>query len=200
MVICHFYPFKPLGLVNPTIFLLTSILVAYVLFVIAPFNQLIKNKRVFAHPCLLLSSFGKLTVFVTINLKSKCCIILHYCINWNKVIKMGHTKKKYLGLRVTEETAQQAKFLAEKSGKNISKTVGEIIDAVFNVGCTFQSLNFSYDYCITESRVTITCEGSNNLVCGEYKHPDAKKESKVAPLIVLVNPRKQKLRLKKVEK
>ena len=105
MVICHFYPFKPLGLVNPTIFLLTSILVAYVLFVIAPFNQLIKNKRVFAHPCLLLSSFGKLTVFVTINLKSKCCIYYSSVSNrtkwlkWNKNLKLYESHQKRMKKR-----------------------------------------------------------------------------------------------------
>jgi hypothetical protein len=101
-------------------------------------------------------------------------------------------RQKFEAIRVTQETHEQAKFLAEKSGKSISKTVSEIVDAVFNIACTFSALNLCYDYCITESRVTITCEGSNNLTCGVGKSPTAEKESRFSPITVEVKPKVKK--------
>jgi hypothetical protein len=96
--------------------------------------------------------------------------------------------QKFEAIRVTEQTHQKAKFLANKSGKSISQTVSELVDAIFTIGCTFSALNLSYDYCITESRVTITCEGANNLVCSEVKVNPTKAERKVKAKEVVINP------------
>lgn len=108
-------------------------------------------------------------------------------------------RQKFEAIRVTEQVHQQAKFLADKSGKSISKTVSELIEAVFNVAVTFSSLNLSYDYCITESRVTITCEGSNNLVVREEKMPKAvlDEEAKAPVLEVIVKPKPKKVNKEK---
>lgn len=92
-------------------------------------------------------------------------------------------KKKFEAIRVTSEVHEQAKFLAEKSGKSISKAVSEIIGSVFQVACTFSSLNLSYEYEISSSRVTIQIEGSNNLKSGSLIVDDSVSDDEVAKQI-----------------
>ncbi len=96
-------------------------------------------------------------------------------------------RQKFEAIRVTQEVHQQAKFLAQKSGKSISNAVSEIIGSVFQIACTFNALNLSYDYEISESRVTITVEGSNNLKSGEFDQPitttNAETDAKVRKLL-----------------
>ncbi len=82
---------------------------------------------------------------------------------------MAKEHRKFESLRIHPETHDKAKFLAKKSGKSIANTVEEIIDAVFTVSCTFSQLNLDYDFCITDSKVTITCSGRNNLKSGDFE-------------------------------
>jgi hypothetical protein len=107
--------------------------------------------------------------------------------------------QKFEAVRVTEETHQQAKFLAEKSGKSISKVVSELVGCAFQIGCTFSQLNLSYEYEISTSRVTIQVEGSNNLVLRDELMPKEvlEEESRHPALEVIVKPKPKKVNKEK---
>lgn len=79
--------------------------------------------------------------------------------------------KKQAPIKVRSDTADQIRFIAEKSGLSMTQLLSEVFDAIFQIGCTFTSLNLNYDFCITESRVTITCEGKSNLQSGSFDVP-----------------------------
>jgi hypothetical protein len=100
-------------------------------------------------------------------------------------------RQKFEAIRVTKETHEKAKFLSQKSNKTISATVTELIDAVFTCACTFSSLNLSYDFVISEAKVTVQCEGQNNLIVSETKMPKKvlRKEAKAPILEVTYKPK-----------
>jgi hypothetical protein len=100
------------------------------------------------------------------------------------VIKMVQKiKKKFEAIRVTQETHQEAKFIADKSGKSISATVSELLDAVFNIAVTYEDINLTYEY--DGDSVKVIVSGRNNMICGEQKMPAEvlKEESKAKPLL-----------------
>ena len=101
-------------------------------------------------------------------------------------------KKKFEAIRVTAETHQEAKFIADKSGKSISATVSEIIGAVFDICVTYADLNLTYEY--DGDKVTIVVSGKNNLISGCQKMPDSvlKEEAKAPQLIKNVEDYKPK--------
>jgi len=86
---------------------------------------------------------------------------------------------KQAPIKVRSETADQIRFLSDKSGLSMTQLLAEIVGAVFQVACTFSALNLSYDYCITENRVTITCEGKSNLQSGSFSVSDLTSEKQV---------------------
>lgn len=90
-------------------------------------------------------------------------------------------KQKYQSIKVKTEVYDQIRFLSDKSGLNKGKLLAELIDAIFTISCTFESLNLEYEF--DGDSVKILVSGKNNLICGELKHPDAEKESKVPMLI-----------------
>lgn len=92
-------------------------------------------------------------------------------------------------MRVRKETYQQIKFLAEKSGLSMTQLVAEVFEAIFQIGCTYSSLNLNYSFVISESKLTITVEGKNNLISGEMRASTADKEAKISPITVLVKPK-----------
>lgn len=65
----------------------------------------------------------------------------------------------------------------------MTQVLAEIIDAVFTVGCTFSTLNLSYDFEISESRVTISVEGKNNLQSGSFEVPSNTSDRKANKMI-----------------
>jgi hypothetical protein len=94
-------------------------------------------------------------------------------------------------LNVRKETHDQIKFLAQKSGQSMTQLVADVFNALFTVGCTYSALNLSYEYVISESKVTIQAEGRNNLEVSEKKHPNAKKESRFSPILVENKPKEE---------
>jgi len=95
--------------------------------------------------------------------------------------------KNQATIKVRTETYDEIKFLSEKSGLSKTQLLAEVFDAIFQIGCTFSALNLSYDYCLTENRISITVEGKNNLVSGQFKV----KEKATKPLVVMVKPQKK---------
>jgi len=91
--------------------------------------------------------------------------------------------KKQEKLNVRTESYDQIRFLAEKSGLSMTQLVADVFNALFTVGCTYSALNLSYEYVISQSKVTIQAEGKNNLEVNEVKAPTAKEESKVSPIV-----------------
>jgi len=81
------------------------------------------------------------------------------------------------------DTGDQIKFLSDKSGLSRTQLLAEVFDAIFNVACTFSALNFNYDFCITESKVTITCEGKNNLTSGSITVNESVTDKEVDKMI-----------------
>ena len=53
----------------------------------------------------------------------------------------------------------------------MTQILADIVDAVFQVSCTYSALNLNYDFEISSSKVTVTCEGKNNLQSGELPVP-----------------------------
>ena len=92
-----------------------------------------------------------------------------------------HTKQA--PIKVRTDTAQQIRFLSEKSHLSMTQVLAEIIDAVFTVGCTFATLNLSYDFEISESKVTISVGGKNNLQSGSFEVPSTTSDKKVDKMI-----------------
>ena len=103
-------------------------------------------------------------------------------------IKMTE-KKNQATIKVRSETYDEIKFLSEKSGLSKTQLLAEVFDAIFQIGCTFSALNLSYDYCLTENRISITVEGKNNLVSGQFKV----KEVATKPIEVIIKPKPQKV-------
>jgi hypothetical protein len=87
--------------------------------------------------------------------------------------------KKQAPIKVRSDTAEQIRFLAAKSGLSMTQILSEIVGSVFQIACTYSALNLSYDYEISESRVTITCEGKNNLKSGSFQVNDSTSEKEV---------------------
>jgi hypothetical protein len=79
--------------------------------------------------------------------------------------------KKQSPIKVRSVTADQIRFISEKSGLSMTQVLAEIIGNVFQICCTYSNLNLSYDFEITESKVTIQCEGKNNLQSGSFEVP-----------------------------
>ena len=85
---------------------------------------------------------------------------------------------KATSIKLRTETYDQIRFLSDKSGLSKTQLVAEIFDAIFNVGCTYESLNFEYLFDISRTQVTVALSGKNNLHVKEFKHPEASKEAK----------------------
>lgn len=79
--------------------------------------------------------------------------------------------KKQAPIKVRADTADQIRFLADKSGLSMTQLLSEVVGAIFNVGCTFKSINFEYEYDITNSQVTVSVKGKNNLESGSFEVP-----------------------------
>jgi len=103
--------------------------------------------------------------------------------------------KKQDKLNVRSETYDQIKFLSRNTGLTMTQLVAEIFEAIFQIGCTYKTLNLNYDFCITESKVTISVDGKSNLICGEQKMPKEilDVENSVSPITVVVKPKEQKV-------
>ena len=86
-------------------------------------------------------------------------------------------------IRVNAETYDQIRFLANKSNKSITGTLAEIIDSIFNVACTFESLNLEYETCISDSTVLIAVKGKNKLKSGSFEVPSTTSNKKVDRMI-----------------
>jgi len=91
--------------------------------------------------------------------------------------------QKFEAIRVTDKVHEQVKFLADKSGKTLSATVTEIMEAVFNVACTFSDLNLEYETCISDSTVLISVKGKNKLKSGIFPVSDSMTEKTVDRMI-----------------
>jgi hypothetical protein len=86
-------------------------------------------------------------------------------------------------IKVRSETGDQIRFLHYKSGLSTTQLLAEIIDSVFQIGCTFSSINFEYEYDITNSQVTISLKGKNNLKSGSFEIPSTTSNKKVDKMI-----------------
>jgi hypothetical protein len=86
-------------------------------------------------------------------------------------------------IKVRTDTAQQIRFIAEKSGLSMTETLSEIIGAVFQVSCTFSNLNLEYEYDISNAQVLITAKGKNNLQSGSFEIPSTASDKKVDKMI-----------------
>ena len=82
-------------------------------------------------------------------------------------------------IRVNAETYDQIRFLANKSNKSITATLAEIVNSIFNVACTFESLNLEYETCISDSTVLIAVKGKNRLKSGSFQVNDSATEKEV---------------------
>lgn len=79
--------------------------------------------------------------------------------------------KKQSPIKVRIDTAQQIRFLSEKSGLSMTQLLSEVIGAIFNIGCVFKSINFEYEYDISNAQITITIKGKSNLEIGSFDVP-----------------------------
>lgn len=98
--------------------------------------------------------------------------------------------KKQAPIKVRSETAQQIRFISAKSGLSMTQVLSEVFDSLFNVACTFDSLNFDYETCVTDSTLLITVSGKNKLRSGSFEIPSTTSNKKVDQMI------KKKLSLK----
>lgn len=87
--------------------------------------------------------------------------------------------KKQAPIKVRADTADQIRFLSDKSGLSMTQVLAEIIEAVFTIAVTYSKLNLSYEYEISESRVTIQVEGKNNLQSGIFQVPSSTSNEQV---------------------
>jgi len=79
--------------------------------------------------------------------------------------------KEQAPIKVRENTADQIRFLAEKSGLSTTQLLSEVIGAIFQIGCTFDSIHFEYKYDTTNSQVTVSIKGRNKLKSGSFEVP-----------------------------
>ena len=105
---------------------------------------------------------------------------------------------KATSIKLRTETYDQIRFLSDKSGLSKTQLVAEIFDAIFNVGCTYESLNFEYLFDISRTQVTVALSGKNNLAVSQEKmHPKTlAKESKIPPLNVIIKPKTKEVESK----
>ena len=101
---------------------------------------------------------------------------------------------KQSSLKVRNETYDQIRFLTEKSGISKAQLIAEVFEAIFCVACTFGSLNFEYDYDLSNSKVSINVSGKRKFAVSSEKDY-AKTLTKES--ITRINIKKQVKKLKK---
>ena len=113
---------------------------------------------------------------------------------------MRHKEKEHTTVNVDKQTAESIKLIAKQTGKKQIDLLNEIFDKfvwlVSSMDLT-KPFELEYEFCRTDNTLTVSVHGKPNLICESIKVKPTKAELKAKPLIVLVNPRKQKLPLKK---
>ena len=84
--------------------------------------------------------------------------------------------KNFKNVVIHESTHEKARFLSKVQNKPISSTVEELINAVFQVACTYKQLNLAFETCITDSTILITCSGANRLIASSFNVPESMTE------------------------
>lgn len=87
--------------------------------------------------------------------------------------------KKQAPIKVRSETADQIRFLSDKSGLSMTQLLAELVEGVFNVACTFDSLNLEYETCITDSTLLVSVKGKNRLKSGSFQINDSVSNSEM---------------------
>jgi hypothetical protein len=95
---------------------------------------------------------------------------------------MAKTQKQTT-IKVRCDTGDQIRFLHKKSGLSTTQLMSELVGSVFQIGCTFSSINFDYEYDITNSQVTISLKGKNNLKSGSFEIPSYTSNRKVDQMV-----------------
>lgn len=68
-------------------------------------------------------------------------------------------------IHVDGKTKQRVAYLRKITGLTQSQLVSDLVNAVFTIGATYRKgANLTYDFCITDSEVTIRVNGSNRLI------------------------------------
>lgn len=101
-------------------------------------------------------------------------------------------KQNQATVKVRDETYDQIRFLSDKSGLSKTQLLSEVIGAVFQIACTYDSINYEYSYDISSSEVTVSIHGKNRLVVKEEKMPKEilEEEAKAPVLEVVIKPKK----------
>lgn len=92
-------------------------------------------------------------------------------------------KQKQSTVKVRIETGQEIKFLSDKSGLSQTQLLAEVFDALFNIAVTFKSINFEYEYDVTNAQVTISIHGKRNLEIGSFNVPSSTDSETVDKMI-----------------
>lgn len=87
--------------------------------------------------------------------------------------------QKQTTVKVRLDTGDQIQFLHDKSGLSKTQLLAEIVGAIFQIACTFSSVNFEYEYNISNSQVTVSIQGKNNLQSGSFEVPSTTSNAKV---------------------
>jgi hypothetical protein len=75
-------------------------------------------------------------------------------------------------IKVDLETHEKIKFLAKTLNLKQSMFINELIDQIFNIGCTYESANISYYPSIQSSYVMCQITGKNRLISGKNRDLD----------------------------
>ena len=92
-------------------------------------------------------------------------------------------KQKQATIKVRCDTGDQIRFLHDKSGLSTTQLMSELVGSIFQIGCTFSSINFEYEYDITNRQVTISLKGKNNLQSGSFEVPSSTSNKTVDSMV-----------------
>src|SRR3990170_8075359 len=98
-------------------------------------------------------------------------------------------KNKQSPIRVRSVTAEQIRFLSAKSGISMTQLLAELVEGVFNVACTFDTLNLEYETCVSDSTVLISVKGKNRLKSGSFITTDTNTDRAIAKHLKKVKPK-----------
>ncbi len=79
--------------------------------------------------------------------------------------------KNFHNVTIHKTAYDKARFLAKVQNKPISAVLEELLNAVYGVACTYKELNLSFETCVTDSTVLVSCKGKNRMVVSSFEIP-----------------------------